>query len=116
MDISNNITFDSSVTATAESLAPLSGGYLDYFEVHNPNIVQVFLQVFDALIANVTLGTTPPTLSFLVPPGDGNANGGRSEIFPNPPNFRNGIVYAVTTTSTGSTAPTTACGVGFIRH
>lgn len=116
MDISNNIAFDSSVTATAESLAPLSGGYLDFFEVQNPNTAQVFLQLFDALVASVSLGTTTPTLSLAVPAGTGVDDGMRSEIFPNPPNFRTGIVYAVTTTATGSTAPTTACKVNFIRH
>lgn len=108
-------SYDSSVTATAELLQG-SGGYLDFFEVQNPNAVQVFLQVFDALVAGVTLGTTAPTMSLMVPPGDATNNGGRSEVLYRPPHFRTGIVYAVTTTPTGSTAAGTVCGVGFLRH
>jgi hypothetical protein len=115
MDINNVPSFDSSVTATAETLGA-SGTYLSFFEVQNPNTVQVFLQLFDALVANVTLGSTAPTMSLLVPPGDGNASGGRAEIFPTPPHFRTGLVYAVTTTATGSTAATSVCGVGFVRN
>ena len=115
MDASNIPSFDSSVTATVENLQT-SPGYLDFFEVQNPNIVQVFLQLFDGAAASVTLGTTAPTMSLLVPPGDGNASGGRAEVLNHPPYFNKAISYAVTTTATGSTAPTTACGVGFVRH
>lgn len=115
MDIGNTPSFDSSVTATAETLQP-SGSYLDYFEVQNPNSVQVFLQLFDALVANVTLGTTAPTLSIVVPAGTGVDDGMHAETLYHPPHFRTGIVYAVTTTATGLTAPTTACKVNFVRH
>ena len=114
MDGNTVNSFDSSVTATKEELTP-SGAYLGYIEVHNPNANQVFLQLFDALSANVTLGTTVPTLSILVPAGTGVDDGMRAEIFPRPPLFRTGIMYAVTTTATGSTAPTTACRVNFVR-
>lgn len=115
MDTNNVPSFDSSVTATKETLQA-SGAYLDFFEVQNPNSVQVFLQLFDALAADVTVGTTAPTLSIVVPAGTGVDDGARAETMYHPPHFRTGIVYAVTTTATGLTAPTTACKVNFVRH
>ena len=108
-------SFDSSVTATKEVLTA-SGTYLDFFEVQNPGAAQVFLQLFDALTANVTVGTTAPTLSLVVPAGTGTEDGARSELFSHPVHFRTGFIYAVTTTATGNTAPGTACKVNFVRH
>jgi len=59
-----------------------------------------FIQVFDALIANVTLGTTNPDYEFPVPASVGtvlpfSASGVK---------FRTGIVVGVTTAEKGNTA------------
>lgn len=115
MDGNTVNTFDSSVTATAEA-GPTSGCYLDFFEVQNPNTSQVFLQLFDAALASVTLGTTAPTLSLLIPAGNAGEYGARSEVMYRPPNFRTALTYAITTTATGSTAPTSACQLNLVTH
>ncbi len=59
-----------------------------------------YLQFFDALEANVTVGTTTP--SFVIPLP---ATGGYDAELQLPEGFRTGIVIACTATSTGSGAP-----------
>lgn len=59
-----------------------------------------YIQFYDALTADVTVGTTVPTFVIPLPIG-----GGLSDTYVLPEGFRNGIVVACTSTPTGSGAP-----------
>jgi hypothetical protein len=83
-----------------------ASGVLHALDLHNLDATVAFLQVFDATSnAAVTLGTTVPNLSIAVP-----ASGEKTE-----PDleygFNNGLVFAVTTTDGGLTAPATGLTV-----
>lgn len=80
-----------------------SGGYVHSLEVRNADAAIRFLQLFNVPAASVTLGTTAPTQSYSIP-----ASGSMDKFFDNPMKFKSGISYALTTTDTGNTAPTTA--------
>ena len=81
-------------------------GALNGWFVTNPNASTAYVQFFDvAGSGTVTLGTTVPVLSLGIPStAAANMNGCNIE-------FVNGIRLAVTTTATGSTAPSTGCDV-----
>lgn len=100
-------------TATATATLVRTGYlHLHSIEVENPNTSQVYIQLFDAAAAtDVTLGTTTPTQTYAIPAGDGTENGVRTKHFESPLRFGSGLVFAVTTTRNGSTAPGTACPV-----
>ena len=74
--------------------------------VSNPNSSEVWIQIFDKAAADVTLGTTTPGLSYPCSVGDGSSPatsvvvGTDSKL-----QMENGFQYAITTTRTGSTAP-----------
>jgi hypothetical protein len=98
--------FDNAVTSTKLGMK-ISAGFIHMLEVSNPNVVDSFLQLFDYDLSRVTVGTTTPTYSFLVPAGGGTLNRGAFDrLFPVPLRFSKAIVYAATTTPAGSTAPT----------
>lgn len=59
-----------------------------------------YLQFFDALLADVTVGTTTPTFVIPLP-----ATGGYDNSYNLPEGFRIGIVVACTATATGNGAP-----------
>lgn len=107
-------TYDATGTSTAELLVT-GAQRLHTVEVENPNTSIVYIQLFDAASAGaVTVGTTTPNITKMVPPGDGSTNGVRLlDWGQNPPRFNSGIVYAVTTTRSGSGNPTTACPLNF---
>lgn len=71
-----------------------------HYNVSNTNSTPVYIQFFDALVANVTPGTTAPTF-FLAVPGNGVLDG----EFPVPPAFSTALVICATTTPAGGTAP-----------
>ena len=91
--------FDDTLGATVEN-ARTSGGYIRYLQVSNPNTAQGFLQLFNAAAADVTLATTVPTQSYLIPAGDGVSRG--SFELTVPIHFNTAISYAFTTTTTGA--------------
>jgi len=70
---------------------------------YNSNAVDAFLQIFDAIAADITLGTTTPTLSLPIPAGGSSTGGGMDNILVVPTHFSTAMTYAVTTTATGST-------------
>jgi hypothetical protein len=74
--------------------------------VSNPNTSEVWIQFFDKLATDVTVGTTAPDLSYPCPPGDG-SNSSTSVVIGSDSKlqFDTGCTYAITTTRTGSTAP-----------
>ena len=91
-----------SLGATVTNVKTSSG--LLYFSVCDTTSVKGWLQLFDALAADVTLGTTVPKLS--LPQSDGDAVPALNNPFfpPRPINFKTAISAAFTTTATGATA------------
>jgi hypothetical protein len=59
-----------------------------------------YLQFFDALTADVTVGTTTPTFVIPLP-----ASGGVSDAYVLPERFRTGVVLACTDGSSNNSAP-----------
>lgn len=99
--------FDSSVTNAVENCTILPTRLFSYHIVNN-DAVDCFLQLFNLPAASVILGTTPPTQSYVVPGGSGASNrGGLEEVLAWPLAFSVALSYAITTTATGSSAPTT---------
>ena len=99
---------------TAQSVVA-KAGQIHYIHVVNPNSVDTYLQLFDVAAASVTVGTTTPKLSFLVPAGNGTDSGGFTENFGEfPIHFENFVTYACTTTATGSGDPTTGLTVNIM--
>ena len=106
--------FDGSGDNTAQA-AKAVAGQLILLEVSNINIVDGYIQLFDAAAADVTVGTTTPKQSYIVPKGDGTNRGGMTATFaPNGMDFQTAITYSCTTTATGGTALTTALVVNIV--
>lgn len=91
--------FDATLDATKMTIKA-SSGYIHSIEVDNQVAARSYLQLFDIVLACVTVGTTVPTQSFTVP-----ANGSMDKTFTKPMKFDNAISYAFTTTPTGNSAP-----------
>jgi hypothetical protein len=106
--------FDSDGDNTATAMKT-SEGELYSLEVSNPNSSDAYIQLFDATASDVTVGTTTPSLSFLVPAGDGTLDGGMDKFWPNGVIFDTAITYACTTTATGSSDPSTGLVVNAVR-
>lgn len=99
--------FQGTGNATARNIKAASGR-LYFVEASNIDAGDRFLQLFDALAADVTVGTTTPVLSLFIPAGDATFRGAMDKFFDPPIQFAAAISFAVTTTATGSTGPTTA--------
>jgi len=108
MSITRKMYLESAWSNTfGASLANLITGSGDLvgLHIHNEHPADIYIQVFDALAANVTLGTTSPKFSFEIPAG------GSREENPGtmgPIHFNTAISYAATTESTGGTAASTS--------
>lgn len=103
--------YDASGTSTAE-LLNTGMTVVTSVEIENPNGAPVYLQLFDAAaIADVTVGTTTPDYTRMVPLGSAAAP--TSRIIEVPIRFAKGCVYAVTTTRSGNGNPGTACPLNF---
>ena len=93
-----------SSNATALTVVKGSAGQLYGYDIGNSGSAAVYVQFFNAATTGaVTLGTTTPLFQTWIPAG-----GGRNVSFDSGIAFSSGIVVAVTTTRTGSTAPSTA--------
>lgn len=104
--------FNAAVT-TATNVSTACRGKLHSFQAYNVNTADAFLQVFNIAAASVTLGTTVPIQSFLIPRGNGTDRGGAGENF-NPEGLDldgSVISIAATTTETGLTTVTTGLEV-----
>lgn len=98
--------FNASVTATKVAVIARPCR-LFFIEIIGNDTTDVFLQLFDATSANVTVGTTTPTMVLVIPGGSGASNRGAfEETFVFPIQFYNALTIAATTTATGSSAPT----------
>jgi len=101
MAIGSDTHFNAEATATVISVTS-NPAQLYHLEISNSdNSTFAFIQIFDLATGSVTLGTTTPKLSFVLP-----GNGGADKFFNVPINFDTAISYAVTTTKDGLTAPT----------
>ena len=103
--------FNNALLATATAVAAREGT-IYFIEVSNPTTDDVYLQLFDVAAADVTLGTTTPTLALLVPAGTSTTDrGAMDKMFPEGLYFGTSITAAITTTATGNTAPGTGATV-----
>jgi hypothetical protein len=96
----------------------VNGAYTRLHSVHawSVNDEDNFLHVYDAAAAaDVTVGTTTPKFTYLIPAGDTSLRGAVSDDYgSNPLELKNGLVFAVTKEDgTGTTAPDVNCGVNF---
>jgi len=92
--------FDATVDETATQIKG-SAGNLYKLHIENKDGSIRYLQLFDSLAASVTVGTTTP--DYVIPLL---ATGIHEETFEVGLKFNTGISYALTTTPTGSTGPT----------
>lgn len=92
---------DADVDNTAQA-CKASAGNLYGISVQNPNSADAWLQLYDVAAGSVTVGTTTPKLSLLIP-----ANGVVYEQWVPPIEFSTAITYSATTTAAGGTDPTT---------
>ncbi|HEV2178344.1 MAG TPA: hypothetical protein VGU20_31105 [Stellaceae bacterium] len=92
-------TYSGSIAATVTAVKT-SAGTLGAYYIDNPNASMAYVQIFDAAVASVTLGTTAPKWSIGIP-----ASGAANLEFVNGLKFSTAITIAVTTTRAGSTGP-----------
>lgn len=87
-----------------------TAGKVGYISCVNLNSAPIYIQWFNVAHASITLGTTAPTFVTPVPANGTAADGAGYDAFYGDTGIAMGtaIDYAVTTTSTGSTAPGTA--------
>lgn len=107
--------FDPDGDNTAQ-VVKAGGGTLWVLEVSNPNAEDAYLQLYDLAAGDVTVGTTTPKQSYLVPAGDGTRDGAFDRVFPIGMLFRTAITYACTTTPTGNGDPTTGLVVNALYN
>lgn len=98
--------FDADGDNTAQAIKT-GAGRLYLLEVQNPTDADAYIQLFDAATGSVTVGSTTPKASFLVPAGDGTLDGAFGFSLPIGMHFGTAITYACTTTATGSGDPAT---------
>lgn len=92
---------DASIDNTSQA-CKASQGRLYGYHVQNPNASDAWFQLYDAATGSVTVGTTTPKLSLIVP-----ANGAIEALFSVPVEFETAITYAATTGAANGTNPTT---------
>lgn len=98
--------FDSDGDNSAQA-CKTSNGRLYGVEVSNPNSADAYLQLFDVATGSVTVGTTTPKLSLLVPAGNGTIDGAYDDYWVDGIEFNAAITYACTTGVATSGDPTT---------
>ena len=93
--------FDADADNTAQEMKPTAGN-LYGLELTNENGVDAWIQLFDLPVGSVTVGTTTPKQSYIIP-----GSGAMDKDFGAAPiSFDTAITYAVTTSPTGSGDPT----------
>lgn len=106
--------YDSDGDNTAQ-LVKGSSTVLHFLEVSNMTTVDAYIQLFNAATAaEVTVGTTVPALSLLVPAGNGTLAGAMDKYIDKGIAFDRGLVYACTTTPTGNGDPSTGLNVNML--
>lgn len=88
--------------SNSDQAVKASAGRLYTYHIQNPNFdSDVFVHLYDASTASVTVGTTTPTWTWWIPAG-----GAVDGVWPVPLIFATAITVAAVTTLTGSVAPT----------
>ena len=104
------IFIDNDVSSTKVS-AIIGGCLISYYNVYNASNAVAFIQFFDALAADVTVGTTVPTIALAIP---------QSAVIDTPRTlnwrFETGCVIAMTTTQQGNGAPSAVSQVEIEYH
>lgn len=100
----------------SNQVVKIGGGEVAYFQGSNGGVVDAYLHFYDALTANVTVGTTVPTYSFLIPAGTAATTAGAYEYTGPPLHFEIGCVYAAVTDMTGSTNPSVKPALGLLLY
>jgi hypothetical protein len=87
------------------------GSRIHQYHFGNPNSATVFVHIYNALSANVVVGTTVPLATYMVA-----ANAALDGYWPNSLTYSVGITLAATTTAAGSTAPAVGvlAGIGYV--
>ena len=84
--------------------AKATGGRLQGVEASNGGLVSTFIQFFEVPAAEVTLGTTVPKMSLVVPKGSSPTDvGAMDKDFGEGIDFQKAIAVAATTTPAGAT-------------
>lgn len=101
---------NAAVLASPQSVKA-AAGRLHQYHFGNPNSSTVFVHIYNALSANVTVGTTAPVATYMIA-----ANAALDGYWPNSLNYTTGITVAATTTAAGATAPAVGVlvGLGYI--
>lgn len=89
----------------------VGAGTVNGIIVTNTSGATAFIQVFDALLASVTLGTTTPDLEFQIP-----TVSEQVFLFPTPVDMDIGIVATSTTTEGGAVASATGVEVELLYN
>lgn len=108
--------FDSTVDETAVDVYA-HRCLVFYLHVINNTTTDTFIQMFNAVAADVTVGTTSPQYSFVMPGGTGASNRGAfAEQFAIPLQFTTALSIAVTTGITTNGAPATdgSINIGYL--
>ena len=101
--VGTSIVYYNGALSATKAVPKAGPAVISAIHIYNPSDAVGYLQVFDALTANVTVGSTAPTFTFAV------ATVAAGTItFPAPLELATGCVVAFTTTATGSSAPSTA--------
>lgn len=100
-------TYSGSIGATKTSVKA-SAGQLYGWYVGNPNTSAVYVQIFDTALASITVGSTTPKLSLMIPAG-----GAANVLHDVGIEFSTAIAFACTTTRSGSTGPAATVDVNF---
>ena len=106
MSYNNSKTYSNlALSNTKDSVTTAKNKKLISVAIYNPSNAAAFIQFFDALAADVTVGTTTPEFVIGIPTVR------ELVALIGPANFETGIVVAATTTATGSSAPSAALQV-----
>lgn len=108
--VSPEFSYNVAVSQTAVQICAKPCNLYGFLGENNSSASDVYIQIFNALAVNVTVGTTTPIVTFRIPAGA--SFGKDAEDFPLF-YMDTGLSVAVTSTRTGSSAPASACTVDF---
>lgn len=91
-------------------------GEVAYFILFNAGVVDAFFHLYDDVTANITVGTTVPKATFLVPAGVDSTHAGAYEYLGPPIHFEVGVVYACSTTVAGGTDTSVKPALGSLQY
>ena len=106
MDAPGNPFYDETADETVAAMSSESA-QLYSLELSNIDAADYFIQLFDLATSDVTLGSTTPTMSFLIPAGDASKRGAMDKFWPGGVIFNTALTYAITTTAGGASGPST---------